>query len=180
MHRTVSRGWELAISEALAPSQPLIWHARRNDEMIAGLLCARSAGAELCSPRGAASSQAADALADPQMTPVIATSTFGVLSQARGPRYVMHGVDTDLYAPPADRAGICRSGSYPALRDRCLARVARQKGTDVFVEAMCRPAAAYPDSRLSSSEHRAGAARICRLTEATSRPPACHRASSSR
>jgi mannosyltransferase len=50
---------------------------------------------------------------------------------------VLHGVDTDLYRP----AGPTDSEVATALPDRflvgCFGRVRRQKGTDVFVEAMC-------------------------------------------
>src|SRR6185437_10084508 len=59
---------------------------------------------------------------------------------------IPHGVDTDRYAPPADRAAAFAeanlSGRYAI---GCFGRVRAQKGTDVFVDAMCRLLPRYPD-----------------------------------
>jgi len=58
----------------------------------------------------------------------------------------MHGVDTDLYAPPADRAAAFAEAKLPGrYANGCFGRVRAQKGTDVFVEAMCRLLPRYPD-----------------------------------
>src|SRR5258705_11380692 len=58
----------------------------------------------------------------------------------------MHGVDTDRYAPPADRAAaFVQSGLPGRYAIGCFGRVRAQKGTDVFVAAMCRLLPRYPD-----------------------------------
>ena len=58
----------------------------------------------------------------------------------------MHGVDTDRYAPPADRAAAFAESGLPGrYAIGCFGRVRAQKGTDVFVEAMCRLLPRYPD-----------------------------------
>ena len=58
----------------------------------------------------------------------------------------MHGVDTDAYAPPADRAAAFAEAKLPGrYAIGCFGRVRAQKGTDVFVEAMCRLLPRYPD-----------------------------------
>ena len=58
----------------------------------------------------------------------------------------MHGVDTELYAPPADRAAAFAEGGLPGrYAIGCFGRVRAQKGSDVFVEAMCRLLPRYPD-----------------------------------
>ena len=58
----------------------------------------------------------------------------------------MHGVDTDRYAPPADRAAaFAQSGLPGRYAIGCFGRVRAQKGSDVFVEAMCRLLPRYPD-----------------------------------
>jgi len=59
---------------------------------------------------------------------------------------IPHGVDTDAYAPPANRAGGVRGSGLPGrYGDRMLRAVRAQKGSDVFVEAMCRLLPRYPD-----------------------------------
>src|SRR5437763_5810953 len=58
----------------------------------------------------------------------------------------MHGVDTERYAPPADRAAAFAEAKLPGrYAIGCFGRVRAQKGTDVFVEAMCRLLPRYPD-----------------------------------
>jgi mannosyltransferase len=58
----------------------------------------------------------------------------------------MHGVDTDRYAPPADRAAaFAETGQPGRYAIGCFGRVRAQKGTDVFVEAMCRVLPYFPD-----------------------------------
>ena len=58
----------------------------------------------------------------------------------------MHGVDTDRYAPPADRAAaFAQSGLPGRYAIGCFGRVRAQKGTDVFVAAMCALLPRYPD-----------------------------------
>ena len=59
---------------------------------------------------------------------------------------IPHGVDTDRYAPPADRAAAFAEAGLPGrYAIGCFGRVRAQKGTDVFVDAMCRLLPRYPD-----------------------------------
>jgi mannosyltransferase len=59
---------------------------------------------------------------------------------------ILHGVDTGLYAPPSDRAAAFAAAGLPGRHAiGCFGRVRAQKGTDVFVEAMCRLLPRYPD-----------------------------------
>jgi mannosyltransferase len=119
-----------------------VWHARRNVEMIAGLILARV----LRQPWRLVFTSAAQRQHKAftrflirRMDAVIATSR-----QAQGylqvhSTVVMHGVDTQRYRPSADRAA---EWSATGLRGRfgigIFGRVRHQKGTDLFVEAMCR------------------------------------------
>ena len=128
---------------------PLIWHARRNDEMIAGVRAARArlaaeTGLHL---RGAAPSHLADALADPPHGRGYRDQRSSRPSfLKREATVVMHGVDTDRYAPPPDRAAAFAEGGLPGrYAIGCFGRVRAQKGSDVFVEAMCRLLPRYPD-----------------------------------
>ena len=127
---------------------PLIWHARRNDEMIAGLLL-RALGWPLKLVFTSAAQRHHKRLTRwliRQMDAVIATSELSASFLKREATVVMHGVDTDAYAPPADRAAAFAEAKLPGrYAIGCFGRVRAQKGTDVFVEAMCRLLPRYPD-----------------------------------
>src|SRR5947209_13005191 len=127
---------------------PLIWHARRNDEMIAGLLL-RALGWPLKLVFTSAAQRHHKRLTRwliRQMDAVIATSDYSASYLKRESTVVMHGVDTDLYAPPADRAAAFAESGLPGrYAIGCFGRVRAQKGSDVFVDAMCRLLPRYPD-----------------------------------
>ena len=81
-----------------------------------------------------------------RMDAVIATSALSASFLKREATVVMHGVDTDRYAPPVDRAAAFRESGLPGrYAIGCFGRVRAQKGSDVFVEAMCRLLPRYGD-----------------------------------
>ncbi len=128
--------------------RPLIWHARRNDEMIAGLLL-RGLGWPLKLIFTSAAQRHHTWLTRwliRKMDAIIATSPLSASYLKREATVVMHGVDTDRYAPPADRtAAFAESGLPGRYAIGCFGRVRAQKGTDVFVDAMCRLLPRYPE-----------------------------------
>ena len=128
--------------------KPLIWHARRNDEMIAGVLL-RALGWPLKLVFTSAAQRHHSWLTRwliRRMDAIIATSTFSAAFLKREATVVMHGVDTGRYAPPADRASaFAQSGLPGRYAIGCFGRVRAQKGCDVFVDAMCRLLPRYPD-----------------------------------
>ena len=80
------------------------------------------------------------------MDAIIATSEISKSFLKREATVVMHGVDTDAYAPPADRAAAFAEAGLPGrYAIGCFGRVRAQKGSDVFVDAMCRLLPRYPD-----------------------------------
>jgi mannosyltransferase len=127
---------------------PVVWHARRNNEMIAGLLL-RALGWPLKLVFTSAAQRHHTWLTRRlirQMDAIIATSTISASYLQRESTVVMHGVDTDTYAPPADRAAAFAESGLPGrYAIGCFGRVRAQKGSDVFVEAMCRLLPRYPD-----------------------------------
>src|ERR1700749_1873071 len=127
---------------------PLIWNARRNNEMIAGLLL-RALGWPLKLVFTSAAQRHHKRLTRwliRQMDAVIATSELSASFLKRQATVVMRGVDTDAYAPLADRAAAFAEAKLPGrYAIGCFGRVRAQKGTDVFVEAMCRLLPRYPD-----------------------------------
>jgi mannosyltransferase len=80
------------------------------------------------------------------MDAVIATSELSASYLKREATVIPHGVDTGRYAPPADRAAAFVEAGLPGrYAVGCFGRVRAQKGTDVFVDAMCRLLPRYPD-----------------------------------
>jgi mannosyltransferase len=81
-----------------------------------------------------------------QMDAIIATSDISASFLKREATVVPHGIDTELYAPPADRAAsFAQSGLPGRYAVGCFGRVRAQKGSDLFVDAMCRLLPRYPD-----------------------------------
>ena len=127
---------------------PLIWHARRNNEMIAGVLL-RAMGWPLRLVFTSAAQRHHTWITRwliSRMDAIIATSDVSASFLKRKATVVPHGVDTDIYAPPTDRAAaFAESGLPGCYAIGCFGRVRAQKGSDVFVEAMCRLLPRYPD-----------------------------------
>ena len=93
----------------------LVWHARRNNEMIAGLLL-RSFGWPLRLVFTSAAQRHHTWLTRwliRQMDAIIATSSISASYLKRESTVVMHGVDTDVYALPADRAAAFAESGLP-------------------------------------------------------------------
>jgi mannosyltransferase len=127
---------------------PLIWHARRNNEMIAGVLL-RSLGWPLKLVFTSAAQRHHSWTTRwliRRMDAIIATSAISASFLKRKATVILHGVDTDRYAPPADRASAFAEAGLPGrYAIGCFGRVRAQKGTDVFVQAMCALLPRYPN-----------------------------------
>src|SRR5215467_2193752 len=127
---------------------PLIWHARRNNEMIAGVLL-RALGWPLKLVFTSAAQRHHTWITRwliQRMDAIIATSDISASYLRREATVVMHGVDTDIYAPPADRAAAFAESGLPGrYAIGCFGRVRAQKGSDVFVDAMVKLLPRYPD-----------------------------------
>ena len=125
-----------------------IWHARRNVEMIAGLFL-NLLGYRFALIFNSASQRSKTWLTDfliARMDAVIATSEAAAGYLARPATVVLHGVDVDLYVPPADRrAAFAETGLPGKYAIGTFGRVRKQKGSDLFVEAMRRLLPKYPD-----------------------------------
>jgi mannosyltransferase len=127
---------------------PLIWHARRNNEMIAGVLL-RFFGWPLKLVFTSAAQRHHTWITRwliGRMDAVIATSDISASYLKRKATVIPHGVDTDVYAPPADRAAAFAETGLPGrYAIGCFGRVRAQKGSDLFVEAMIKLLPRYAD-----------------------------------
>ena len=126
----------------------LIWHARRNNEMIVGVLL-RSLGWPLKLVFTSAAQRHHTWITRwliNRMDAIIATNDISASFLKVQATVIPHGVDTDAYAPPANRAEAFAEAGLPGrYAIGCFGRVRAQKGSDVFVEAMCRLLPRYPD-----------------------------------
>jgi mannosyltransferase len=127
---------------------PLIWHARRNNEMIVGVLL-KSFGWPLKLVFTSAAQRHHTWITRwliRRMDAIIATSDISASFLKRPATVIPHGVYTDVYAPPPDRAAAFAASGLPGRYViGCFGRVRAQKGSDVFVDAMCRLLPRYPD-----------------------------------
>src|SRR5450432_4048218 len=126
----------------------LIWHARRNNEMITGVLL-RSLGWPLKLVFTSAAQRHHSWITRwliRRMDAIIATNNISASFLKRDATVIPHGVDTKLYKPPVDRAAAFAEAGLPGrYAIGCFGRVRAQKGSDVFVDAMCRLLPRYPD-----------------------------------
>jgi mannosyltransferase len=126
----------------------LIWHARRNNEMIAGVVL-RALGWPFKLVFTSAAQRHhtwTTRWLIRRMDTIIATNDISASFLKRAATVIPHGVDTDVYAPPADRAAAFAETKLPGrYAIGCFGRVRAQKGTDVFVDAMCQLLPRYPD-----------------------------------
>ncbi|WP_315738943.1 glycosyltransferase family 4 protein [Bradyrhizobium sp. SZCCHNR1093] len=128
--------------------RPLIWHARRNNEMIVGVIM-RALGWPFKLVFTSAAQRHHSWITRwliRRMDAIIATSDISASYLKRDATVVTHGVDTEIYTPPADRAAAFAESGLPGkYAIGCFGRVRAQKGSDVFVAAMCRLLPRFPD-----------------------------------
>lgn len=125
-----------------------IWHARRNDEMIVGILLKHV----LRQPWSLMFTSAAQRrhsrfthwLLD-RMEVIVATSPGAAEALGRPVVVIPHGVDTHHYRPAADRDAAWRETGLPGTTAiGCFGRIRPQKGTDLFVEALIQVLPDHP------------------------------------
>jgi mannosyltransferase len=125
-----------------------IWHARRNTEMLFGLVL-KALGWRFKLIFNSASQRRKSRYTDfliGRMDAVIATSETSASFLSRHATVIHHGVDLETYRPPLDRAAAFAATGLPGKYGiGTFGRVRRQKGSDLFVEAMCRLLPHYPD-----------------------------------
>ena len=118
-----------------------VWHSRRNVEMLAGVILRHLFRAPMKLVFTSASQRVHTGWTRfliARMDAVIATSNKTAAYLKEPNTVIMHGIDTERFRPPADRAEAARAlGLDPArLYAGCFGRVRRQKGTARFVDAM--------------------------------------------
>lgn len=134
-------------SDLLRLRSPVVWHARRNNEMLLGLLM-RFLGWPIRLVFTSSAQRRHSLLTRfliQRMDGVVATTAVAASYLRRPAAVIQHGVDTARYCPPDDG----EEPSAPAdlsgqIGIGCFGRLRYQKGTDVFVHAMCELLPRHP------------------------------------
>ncbi|MGL3605020.1 glycosyltransferase family 4 protein [Rhizobium sp. G187] len=126
-----------------------IWHARRNIEMLPGILMRDLLRMPLRLVFTSASQRKHSGWTKfliRQMDAVIATSAKTAQYLEVPNTVVMHGIDCDRFRPADDKPAAKRAcGLDPDLRYvGCFGRIRHQKGTDLFVDAMIALLPSHP------------------------------------
>lgn len=117
-----------------------VWHARRNTEMLLGLVLKTVFRRRLKLLFTSASQRRHSSYTRwliARTDGVVATSRKTAAYLTRDPVVILHGIDTEGFTPPADRAALRRRLGLPEdhVTLGCYGRIRAQKGTDAFVEA---------------------------------------------
>ncbi|GLK84632.1 glycosyltransferase family 4 protein [Ancylobacter defluvii] len=131
------------------PGRPArIWHARRNIEMLAGVVLRDMLRMKLRLVFTSASQRHHTGWTRfliSRMDAVISTSgkTAGYLK--RPSTVIHHGIDAETFRPAPDRVTARAALGLPDLRlIGCFGRIRAQKGTDVFVDALMQVLSEHP------------------------------------
>lgn len=141
---------QISLSQLLTlPRRPIVWHARRNIEMIAGLALKYGLRKDLRLLFTSASQRHHTGLTKwliRRMDDVIATSAKTARYLERPAHVIHHGIDLDDFAPSADRTALRKHLGLPAkaLLVGCYGRIRAQKGTDLFLDAMLESLPEHP------------------------------------
>lgn len=127
-----------------------VWHARRNTEMLLGLVLRAVFRRRLRLLFTSASQRRHSGYTRwliGRMDGVIATSQRSAAYLGRPAEVILHGIDTTGFSPARDRAALRRRFGLPedGVILGCYGRIRAQKGTDVFVAAAVRLLAERPD-----------------------------------
>ncbi len=126
----------------------IVWHARRNNEMMAGLLL-KWLGWPLKLMFTSAAQRHHTWITRwliARMDAVVAASDPAASYLKVPADVILHGVDTVRYHPPKSRDAEFQISGLPGkYAIGCFGRVRHQKGTDVFIEAVSRVLPRYPD-----------------------------------
>ncbi len=126
-----------------------IWHARRNIEMLVGIFLKHVLRSPLKLVFTSAAQRRHTAYTRfliRRMNAVIATTAKAKTYLQVPAKVIMHGVDIEAFAPPADRSANWAAGGLPGrFGIGCFGRIRHQKGTDLFVETMIRVLPDFPD-----------------------------------
>lgn len=141
----LARGW----SRPPEGRKKRIWHARRNDEMLIGVLLRHVLRQPWILVFSSVAQRKRTGLTRwlmRRMDAIVSPSEFSA-AYCEGPvDIVHHGVDIEKFQPAPDRAAAWAESGLPGKYGiGVFGRVRHQKGSDLFIEAMVRLLPKYPE-----------------------------------
>lgn len=140
----LTRGW----SRPPGGLKKRIWHARRNDEMLMGVLLRyvlRQPWLLVFSSVAQRRKSGLTRWLMRRMDAIVSPSEYSAAFCDGPVDIVHHGVDVEKFSPAADRAAAWAETGLPgAYGIGAFGRVRHQKGSDLFVEAMLALLPKYP------------------------------------
>jgi mannosyltransferase len=138
------------LGRSVPPTKPFrIWHARRNDEMIVGLLLRKLFGLKFGMVFTSAAQRKHKKFSRwlmNKMDAIICPSPDAASFLTLPSTVVFHGVDAERYRPSENREADWAATGLPGKYGiGVFGRIRAQKGTDLFIESMCRLLPRYPD-----------------------------------
>ncbi len=128
-----------------------VWHARRNTEMLLGLVLRDILRKRLILVFTTASQRDHTGLSRfliSRMDEVVATSQRSASYLNRPSHVIMHGIDVDKFTPTSDKGALRQKLGLPdGCLVGCFGRIRHQKGTDIFVDAMLEVLRTHPEMR---------------------------------
>ncbi|MGC9452501.1 MAG: glycosyltransferase family 4 protein [Oceanipulchritudo sp.] len=146
-------GWSELVRIGRRPlptGRPRIFHARRNNEMVAGLLLKWVFGCRLHLVFTSTAQRRHSRLTRflyRHMDTLLSTSPRAASFLVRQPDAIIpHGIDSETYHPAEDRGRAWREGGLPGKHGiGIFGRVRPQKGIREFVEALCAVLPDHPE-----------------------------------
>ncbi|MGD9740287.1 MAG: glycosyltransferase family 4 protein [Bauldia sp.] len=141
----------VALSRRVPAERPFaLWHVRRNAEMLAALYVRdvlRRPIRIVFTSAAIRTHSAVPRWLISRMDAVVATGEAAAALVPHVASVVPHGVDTERFGPVADRTPLLAAlGLDARVAIGAIGRVRPEKGTDLFVEAMCRCLPRHPDA----------------------------------
>ncbi|MEM6577351.1 MAG: glycosyltransferase family 4 protein [Pseudomonadota bacterium] len=146
----VSRREATQLSRSASNGKPfVIWHVRRNTEMRAAIWARDVLRLPIRIVFTSAARHRHSALPRfliSRMDAIVATTQAAADLVPNVFNVVPHGVDTDVFHPPEDRAAAWAATGFPGKRGiATMGRIRPEKGTDRFVDVMLRLLPRYED-----------------------------------
>ena len=134
----------------LSKDRQLIWHSRRNLEMLLGLILKVFFKPKMQLIFTSAAQRDHSKYTKwliRKMDKVIATSEKAAKYLDVSHEVVMHGIDTKIYEPSKDKRSVrAKLGLPEGQLVGCFGRVRYQKGIDIFVKSMIKICKAHPEA----------------------------------
>jgi mannosyltransferase len=129
--------------------RPIVWHARRNVEMLLGLVLKfvlfKNINLLFTSASQRKHSRYTKFLIN-RMDRIIATSNAGAAYLEHSADVVYHGIDTDGFSPAPNKHALKQKIGLPSQKlIGCIGRIRHQKGTDAFIDTMIELLPHHPD-----------------------------------